>query len=225
MPDRTAPLDPTFGSTPGASRTGFGTSAGTTPLGTTSAYDRPDAGGTMADVADKARQTKDRVVDRAAAQAQSLFDGQKTRATGALSSVADALRQTAQTLKQDQSGVAQYVDMAAERVADLAETFEAKDLDDVLYDVQSYARRNPGVFFGGALALGFLAARFMKATSRPSYTSGRQYSFDQDLYSGSFDRGYGDESRGYGGTTRGSSGSGTTGRTAPAPGLTYGEDL
>ena len=42
------------------------------------------------------------------------------------------------------------------------------DLANVQQDVTQFARRNPLVFFGGAAALGFLAARALKASERAS---------------------------------------------------------
>jgi hypothetical protein len=37
----------------------------------------------------------------------------------------------------------------------------------VLREVESFARRQPLMFFGAAMAVGFLAVRFVKSTSHP----------------------------------------------------------
>ena len=47
------------------------------------------------------------------------------------------------------------------------------DMNDVVRDAESYARREPLVFLGAAFAAGFIAARFLKASSPNRGTSGR----------------------------------------------------
>jgi hypothetical protein len=47
----------------------------------------------------------------------------------------------------------------------VADHIREKDLSDIPADLSAFARRNPALFFAGAAALGFVAARMMKATS------------------------------------------------------------
>ena len=53
------------------------------------------------------------------------------------------------------------------------------DMNDLVRDAEDYARREPLIFFGAAFAAGFIAARFLKAssptrsdTSRSNYQNG-----------------------------------------------------
>jgi len=47
----------------------------------------------------------------------------------------------------------------------LSGTLRNKDLDGMVRDAESFARRQPLVFFGAAMAAGFLAVRFLKSSS------------------------------------------------------------
>ena len=55
-------------------------------------------------------------------------------------------------------------------------------MDDIVREAEAFARRQPAVFIGGALALGLLASRFLKAA--PPRDQGRRGSFYQGAYAG-----------------------------------------
>jgi len=84
--------------------------------------------------------------------------------------VADTVRRVTGTLNQthEDTGVAryaaQYTDTAAKKLDDVARYLEGADVKQMARDLQSYARRNPAVFFGSAFTLGILAARFLKSS-------------------------------------------------------------
>lgn len=146
MPDRNDNFSNDLGSTPPAS-------SGTQRTGSSSATSRVAEGGR-------------KVMEKAGNQARQQFDTQKERAVEGASTIAGALRRTADNLRdENQLSVARYIEMAAERVEDITDNIAGKDLDRIVYDVQSFARRRPAVFFGSALALGFLASRFIKASN------------------------------------------------------------
>lgn len=231
MPERNDPLNsPLSNATPRSTTTSSlgSTSSGSTAssFGTTTASET--SSDTLSGVADKAREMKDRVVEKATDQAEALFDRTSSRATDTIGSVASALRQTAHSLQnENQATAAHYIEMAADRIDDFGVTMRGKDLDELMYDVQSYARSNPAVFFGGALAIGFLAARFLKASSRRAYSRyGSDFGYEDALYRtpSSYDRSFNTGYDSYG--TRRSSSSSSVNDTVSTPaGLTYGEDL
>jgi hypothetical protein len=104
-----------------------------------------------------------KVKERATAQLAT----QKNRATDGLGTVASAVRQTSQHLREQQNEtVAQYVDKAAEQLERLSNRLREKDVGELLQDAQRLARRQPALFIGGSFAVGLLAARFLKS-SRP----------------------------------------------------------
>jgi hypothetical protein len=108
----------------------------------------------------------------AAGQATSLAQSQKDRAGESLSMVAQALRQTGQNLDQQGQGtVGQLAGKAADQVERVSGYLRERDVNQLIFEVEDYARRNTALFLGGAFALGMLAARFLKSSS-PSSTQG-----------------------------------------------------
>jgi hypothetical protein len=81
--------------------------------------------------------------------------------------VAQALRETGQHLhEQEQSGLAGYVEQAAERVEDFTNHLRGRDVPQLLTETEDVARRSPGLFLGAALALGFAGARFLMSSGQ-----------------------------------------------------------
>jgi ElaB/YqjD/DUF883 family membrane-anchored ribosome-binding protein len=106
------------------------------------------------------------VIDRVRDRASSQISDQKDRATDSLTRLAQAVRQSTQSLRDNQQGaVAQYVDRAADRIEQFSTTLRERDLNDLMRDAERFARRQPAVFIGAAFAAGVLAARFLKSSS------------------------------------------------------------
>jgi hypothetical protein len=47
----------------------------------------------------------------------------------------------------------------------VADTVRERDVRELVGEVQDFARRQPTLFFGGAVVLGFAALRFLKSTA------------------------------------------------------------
>jgi hypothetical protein len=106
----------------------------------------------------------DQMKDRAAAQ----INSQKNRATDGIGTVAQAVRQSTQQLRdQRHETVARYVEQAADQVERFSQRLKQKDVGELVSDAQRLARRQPALFIGSAFALGLLGARFLK--SSPPY--------------------------------------------------------
>ena len=104
-------------------------------------------------------------IEQTGEQVKAQAYSQKERAAGGLETVADALRQTGEQLSEDgQEMVGQYVEKAADQVDRVTGYLRQRSFDEMVGDVQAYARHQPAIFFGGAFALGFLAARFLKSS-------------------------------------------------------------
>jgi hypothetical protein len=80
-----------------------------------------------------------------------------------LRSVGDSLRQ------QGKEGPAKAADQIAEYVERAGSYLREKDPDTVLADAERFGRRQPWAVAAGGVALGFLASRFLKASSRRRY--------------------------------------------------------
>jgi hypothetical protein len=114
-----------------------------------------------------ASQTLGQVTDKAST---AIDQGKATLAQG-LTTVVESIRSMGEQLRTaDQGGVvaftANYGDMLANQVENIAGYLEGRDTRQLVSDVQRFARRNPAVFVGSAFALGLLAARFLKSSPR-----------------------------------------------------------
>ena len=110
-------------------------------------------------VTETAKQTIGQVVDSTKDQA----DGQRARLASGIEHIADSLRQTGETLNEhDQKLAGEYAQKAATRVEHAADYLRERNVDEIVRDLQDFARREPALVLGGAFALGFLAARFLK---------------------------------------------------------------
>jgi ElaB/YqjD/DUF883 family membrane-anchored ribosome-binding protein len=83
---------------------------------------------------------------------------------------AHALRSSAQQLRAEgKASSAELADRGAQRVDSLGRYLRSADADRIVDDIESFARRRPWLTAGvGALA-GFLASRFVKASSDRRY--------------------------------------------------------
>ena len=105
-------------------------------------------------------------------KAYEQIDSQKERATGTLGAVAGAVRHATQELRESgQTGLAGYVNRAADEIDRWTSRLREQDLDDAVREVQQFARRKPAIFLGVAFGAGVLAARFFKS-SGPAGSSG-----------------------------------------------------
>lgn len=187
-----------------------------------------------ADVRGRAREAVKQVKEKAGERIESKLSDSKTRAAETLSGVASTLHSSSQQLReQNQESASRAIERAAEGVERFATYLQDTNVDDVVASVHEFARRQPAAFIGGAFALGFIASRFIKATSpegrrrslpAPSSDSGRGYSASYDSsrgYEAGGESGYGNTgdtsgSLGYGAglsTTAGGDGSPGLGRT------------
>jgi hypothetical protein len=141
-------------------------------MGSTQGDSRPDGqtegqGGIVDAAKQKIQQLASQARETASGQAESRFSTGKTRATQTLGSVAQTLKSSSQQLRdQQQEGIGKYADQAANKLEEMSQYLENASLNDVARRVENFARREPAMFIGGAVALGFLGARFLKSSQR-----------------------------------------------------------
>jgi hypothetical protein len=115
------------------------------------------------------QQTKEaagRAADQAVQQVKTQIETGKERATGSLAEVAQALHETGASLRERNLGaVGHYADTGAELVEQVSGYFRDRSVDQIVDDAESLARRQAGLFLGGAFAVGFILSRFFKSTS------------------------------------------------------------
>jgi hypothetical protein len=129
---------------------------------------RSDGGSTAGGARGKARQKAAEMAGKAKEQLSGRFDEQKSRATSEVSQLASALRRAGDDLAGGSIGSA-VLGRVASRLESLGSAVEGKSLDDLVTDVERLARRNPALFVGGAMLIGFAASRFLKSSSRAGY--------------------------------------------------------
>lgn len=92
----------------------------------------------------------------------------KEQATQAARSTSSALNKAVDALR-DEGDTPQWLtkgfEKAARELDKLAGDFEGKDMRAIANDVTAFARRNPAAFLAASAAVGFLAARFLRAGS------------------------------------------------------------
>jgi len=169
MPNRD--MTGTGGPTPTGSTTGSST-AGSSPTGNFAAGSSSIGGSvdemkkTVNRAADDVMSTGRETLGNAQGRIRSLLEQQTGRAADQLGGVAQALHKAAEQLNEENGGVvADYAEQAASRVERVADMLRDASVDDIVGEVEGFARRQPEVFIGAAFAVGFLAARFLKSSN------------------------------------------------------------
>jgi hypothetical protein len=117
-------------------------------------------------IKDKASEAKVRTREQLRAQ----IDTRSNETGEQMTSTASALRQTAQRLRTEQrEPQAKVLEQIAERTERFGRYLTETDGDRMLRDVERIARRRPWLVAGAGTVLGFLAARFTKASSSSRY--------------------------------------------------------
>ena len=107
--------------------------------------------------------------------AQSQLDETKRGAADSARQAADAARDAASNLRdRDQAWLANLVERGAAGLSDLADTLRSNDLSGLLRRTEDFARSQPVLFAGGALALGFALTRVAR-TAVTRTAEGRKY--------------------------------------------------
>jgi ElaB/YqjD/DUF883 family membrane-anchored ribosome-binding protein len=140
---------------------------------TTDAYSETTTPGSTDDVRQKAEETAQTLASQAQEVASTQANAQMTRAASLLNGVAQSIHQTGDSMRDEQPQIASIADQAATRVEGISDYLRNRDFNDVVRDAESYARREPLLFLGAAFAVGFIAARFLKASAPQS--SQRRY--------------------------------------------------
>jgi hypothetical protein len=121
---------------------------------------------TASAVFDEVKEEGRRTIDKVQRDAAQLGEAQKDSVAARVGGVADSLRGASESLRtKDERMAANLTDAAAEQLERLSENLARKDLGTLARQVSDLARQHPSVFLGGAVMLGFTAARFAKSTS------------------------------------------------------------
>ncbi len=106
---------------------------------------------------------------------------------------ADAVEQTAEQISDRGDGgeaIAGYGHSMASFMRRMAGGLREQDLDEFASELSDYARRNPGMFLAGSVALGFGISRFLKASASRSEDARYDLGLEDDYESDDSDEEY-----------------------------------
>ncbi len=145
-----------------------------------------DLSSAASEAAEKVQETVSGLGDQVRQQATDQVTTQKERVAGGLETVAQLLRQAGQQVReQDQAPVAGSIDGVADRVEQWSDSIRMQDVSQLVDETKQLARRQPALFVGGALALGFLGVRFFKSSPQGNTTTTGQTAPDGSALSSS----------------------------------------
>ena len=125
---------------------------------------------------EKVQETAQQVKGQASDKLREQVDTRSTQAGEQVASVADAMRRTGQTLREEGNDApARVTDAVAERAERLGNYLTQTDGQRMLQDIEDFARRQPWVMAFGGLVFGIAASRFLKASSGQRYAERQRH--------------------------------------------------
>ena len=127
----------------------------------------------VGETTDQVKEKAQEVKGQAGGRLRQEVDTRSTDAGSQLQSTAQAMRRTSEQLRgEGKETPAKVADAVAQRTERLGSYLTSSDADRILRDVEDTARKQPWLVAVGGAVLGFLAARFLKASSGRRFESG-----------------------------------------------------
>jgi hypothetical protein len=111
------------------------------------------------------------IATEAAGKVGTALDQQKAAGANYIGSIAQAAHRAAGEFDEEVPQAARYIRQAADQLEGVANAVRERDMRELVDEVQNFARKQPTLFFGGAMLLGFAAIRFLKSSSPHQHTS------------------------------------------------------
>lgn len=122
------------------------------------------------EVAGEAQEKARDAAGKAQENLRQQVDTRSTEAGEKVAGTAQDLRSVGEELrKQGKDTPAKLADRAAEQTEKVGSYLKDKDADAMLRDAEDFGRQRPWAVLAGGMALGVVAARFLKASSRNRY--------------------------------------------------------
>jgi len=112
--------------------------------------------------------------------------------------VAESVRRSAGDLRDREGWLAELVERGSEELSNFAEIVRTKNVGDLTTYLEDFAQRQPALFAGASIAIGFALARFVKASGASVPSSGGEQAYWSNR---------GSRPQGYAGAVRHSAGS------------------
>jgi hypothetical protein len=117
-----------------------------------------------------------------------------------LHQVADAIRQSSETLQAEQPQVGRFISTAADKLDEAATFVSDREPSRLMADAQDIARRQPALVIGGGLVAGLLIGRAFKSAGSQAETGTAD---GQDWYAAGYSGTTGDPTRERSGVSNG----------------------
>jgi hypothetical protein len=115
--------------------------------------------------AEEAQQQASAATERAKSRARDFAEQQKSAGADQVGGVAHAMEAAADQLHGQMPLAAEYIEEVAGRLNTMASAIRERSIDDMLGNVAEFARKQPALFFAGAVATGFALSRFAKSSA------------------------------------------------------------
>jgi hypothetical protein len=122
----------------------------------------PGADTTPADSVRRIKDSAATVIDRGKEAAAATVEQGAERVKTSIDSATSALRRAADDVESDNRWIGAALRKSAEGIERATASLDGGDLSRVLDDLNGFARRNPAIFLGASVALGFALARVGK---------------------------------------------------------------
>jgi hypothetical protein len=156
----------------------YGSEGSTVEVGST-VGDRRTTEQVKDQVRDKAQVAQDKTrgaLGQARGRLSDQVDQRSTEAGERIAGTASDVRSIAEELRSQGKDVpANLAEQVADQADRVSDYLKGASGDRILRDVEDFARRQPMLVAAGALALGFAASRFLKASSSRRYEAGSGY--------------------------------------------------
>jgi hypothetical protein len=135
---------------------------------------KEQASGKVEEATSMAQDKASELREQGSARLREQVDQRSTEVGSQVRSLAEALRRSGTDLQNQGNGnAAQITSQLADRLEGIGSYLEQMSGDDVMRDVESFARRRPWMLAGVGLLAGVAAARFIKASSEQRYSDSR----------------------------------------------------
>jgi ElaB/YqjD/DUF883 family membrane-anchored ribosome-binding protein len=126
------------------------------------------------DAASLAQEKASELRKQGSARLRDQFDERSSKAGSHVRSLAAALRRSGNDLSNEGHGASQLITQAADRIERVGSYLEQKSGDELMRDVERFARRRPWMLAGLGMLAGVAAARFVKASSEQRNDESRE---------------------------------------------------
>ena len=133
----------------------------------------------------QAKSEAGRLTQAARGRTLSYIEERKSLLADNVGGMADAARNAAQQFDEHGNAMmADYIHRAADGLERFSDAVRNRDVSSLMGEAEDFARRQPAVFIGGGVAVGFLLARFLKSSSERREAERHGYEGDYDFASG-----------------------------------------